>query len=54
MTYLIKKVKNDELQLLSFVKKKIQGLKRRCSDAGREAYIFYKKVCEVVSNLRIK
>lgn len=39
MTYLIKKVKKDELQPLSFVEQKLQGLKRRCPESGREAYI---------------
>lgn len=39
MTYLIKKVKKNQLQPLSFPEQKLQGLKRRCPDVGREAYI---------------
>lgn len=39
MTYLIKKVKKDELQPLSFPEQRLQGLKRHCPNAGREACI---------------
>lgn len=39
MTQLTKKVGNNELKLLSFTEQKLQGLKRRCPNNGREAYI---------------
>lgn len=39
MTELTKKVKKNELKPLSFADQKLQGLKRRCSNRGRKAYI---------------
>ncbi|QFY71367.1 hypothetical protein CEQ83_02150 [Priestia megaterium] len=39
MTHLTKKVGNNELKPLSFTEQKLQGLKRRCPNNGKEAYI---------------